>query len=205
MASPAGAVDAQQQVGLLVDRVGNKQDAVIKSLGSFLPQAPLIAGVILIGNECTLVLSPMELAEQAASTSRAAHASVPPEGGQMSTTSHILVVDDDTLFRRTMAAQLEKAGYKTSQAEDGADALAMVKEHSYDLVLTDLVMPNLDGYGLTRALRKLGGYKYTPIVMISTKSEGVDKLRGFEAGIDRYLTKDTPTKEVIDAIKESFR
>jgi len=76
-----------------------------------------------------------------------------------------------------------------TEAADGAEGLETATRDAFQLVSTDIIMPRMDGYELTRRLRQLPAYSEVPIIMISSKSEEVDRRAGFEAGVDHYLVK----------------
>lgn len=100
---------------------------------------------------------------------------------------HILVVDDDKNTRLYLRAVLENAGYTVTTATDGEDALREMDRNHVDLIILDVMMPNMDGYTFTRTLRET--QNNLPILMISAKQLPVDKHKGFEAGTDDYITK----------------
>lgn len=98
----------------------------------------------------------------------------------------ILVVDDEHLLVKGIKFNLENDGYQVDGAYDGAAALALFRENSYDLIILDLMLPVLDGYSVCRKIREIS---QVPIIMLTAKSEGSDKLLGFEYGADDYVTK----------------
>ena len=98
----------------------------------------------------------------------------------------ILVVDDEHLLVKGIKFNLENDGYQVDGAYDGAAALALFRENSYDLILLDLMLPVMDGFTVCRKIRETS---QVPIIMLTAKSEGSDKLLGFEYGADDYVTK----------------
>ncbi len=98
----------------------------------------------------------------------------------------ILVVDDEKLLVKGIKFNLENEGYTVDGAYDGAAALAMFRENSYDLIILDLMLPVLDGLTVCRKIRDSSN---VPIIMLTAKGEGSDKLIGFEYGADDYVTK----------------
>ena len=75
------------------------------------------------------------------------------------------------------------------EARDGLEALELAKQERFDAVSTDVIMPRMDGFTLTRKLREMHEYRRVPIVMVTSKDEKIDKIRGFDAGVDDYLVK----------------
>ena len=100
---------------------------------------------------------------------------------------HILVVDDDKNTRMLFKAILEKVNYTVTLAEGGMEALEIMDKEQIDLVVLDIMMPGMDGYQLTRALREVN--ETLPILMVSAKQMPSDKHRGFDAGTDDYMVK----------------
>ena len=101
----------------------------------------------------------------------------------------ILTVDDSVSMRRMMSFILTGAGYDVIEAVDGRDALGKAKGTQADLVLADLNMPNMDGFELVRELRKLTGYRFTPILVLTTESLATQKAEAKAAGATGWLVK----------------
>ena len=116
---------------------------------------------------------------------------------------HILVVDDDKNTRLLFRAVLENAGYTVSAASDGAEALALMDSEHIDLVVLDIMMPNMDGYEFTKALREVENN--LPILMVSAKQLPEDKKKGFLVGTDDYMTKPIDEEEMLLRIKALLR
>ncbi|WP_318619485.1 response regulator transcription factor [Priestia megaterium] len=115
----------------------------------------------------------------------------------------ILVVEDDINIRKLMCAVLKQNGFETYGVEDGIAALDLMDKHHIDLVVLDLMMPNMDGYELTRQLRLL--WENIPILMVTAKQEAEDKRRGFLVGTDDYMTKPVDEQEMVLRIKALLR
>ena len=101
----------------------------------------------------------------------------------------VLIVDDSKVARDLHGFMLESGGYEVQQAVNGSEALEKVLATQFDLIVTDVNMPQMDGYELTRRIRATAGYESTPIIIVSTESEAKDKTRGFEAGANVYVVK----------------
>ena len=115
----------------------------------------------------------------------------------------ILVVEDDTNTRKLMCAILKQNGFETYSAEDGLEALNLMDKQHIDLVMLDLMMPNMDGYELTQQLRL--SWKNLPILMVTAKQEPKDKRKGFLVGTDDYMTKPVDEQEMVLRIKALLR
>ncbi len=116
---------------------------------------------------------------------------------------HILVVDDDKNTRLLFRAELENAGYTVVTATDGREALEVMDREHVDLVVLDIMMPNMDGYEFTRLLRE--SQNNLPILMVSAKQLPADKHKGFIVGTDDYITKPIDGEEMLYRIKALLR
>jgi len=101
----------------------------------------------------------------------------------------ILAVDDSASIRQMVTFTLRGAGYEVVDAVDGKDGLAKAGKDKFDLIITDLNMPNLDGIGLITSLRKLPGYAFVPILMLTTESQAQKKDEGRKAGATGWIVK----------------
>ncbi len=115
----------------------------------------------------------------------------------------ILVVDDDRNTRLFMSALLSDAGYTVLLAEDGVRALEVMDKEHVDLIILDIMMPNMDGYELTGALR--ASNENLPILMVSARQLPEDKRRGFLVGTDDYMTKPVDDEELLLRVKALLR
>lgn len=106
----------------------------------------------------------------------------------------ILVVDDEENIREVIKEYAEFEGHEVSEACDGMQAIEMVKNNDYDIIIMDVMMPRLDGYSASKEIRKI---KQIPVLMLSARGEEYDKLFGFEIGIDDYVVKPFSPKEVM--------
>jgi two-component system chemotaxis response regulator CheY len=113
----------------------------------------------------------------------------------------ILIVDDSEFVRRYHSYILEQAQFTVITAVDGSDGLEKLYTNSCDLILTDINMSNMDGYEFIRRVRADGKYKFLPIIIVSTESEGKDKMRGFEAGANLYIVKPSSPEMMIENIR----
>lgn len=106
----------------------------------------------------------------------------------------ILVVDDEENIREVIKEYAEFEGHQVSEACDGMQAIEMVKNNDYDIIIMDVMMPRFDGYSACKEIRKI---KQIPVLMLSARGEEYDKLFGFEIGIDDYVVKPFSPKEVM--------
>jgi diguanylate cyclase (GGDEF)-like protein len=119
----------------------------------------------------------------------------------------VLVVDDDRNLRKIISTNLELAGFHVEVAADGPEALGKIEEAQPDVVLLDLMMPHMDGYEVARRIRAHPNptVSNVPIIILTAKSETDDKLRGFEAGADDYITKPFGPQELLARVRAKIR
>jgi two-component system chemotaxis response regulator CheY len=110
-------------------------------------------------------------------------------------------VDDSEFVRNYHSHILENAQFKVITAVDGSDGLEKLYTTACDLVLTDINMGNMDGYEFIRRVRAEGRYGVLPIIIVSTESEGQDKMKGFEAGANLYMVKPSSPEMMVENIR----
>ena len=117
----------------------------------------------------------------------------------------ILVVDDEAVLVETIAYNLEQAGYQVITAADGASALEVARRDSPDLIILDIMLPEMDGLEVCRQLRRDGGTTATPIIMLTAKGDEIDKVVGLEVGADDYVTKPFGMEELLARVHANLR
>lgn len=116
--------------------------------------------------------------------------------------ANILAVDDSASMRQMVAFTLKGAGHNVTEAADGLEALKLAKSSKFDLVLSDVNMPNMDGIGLTKELRSLPDFKFTPILMLTTEA-GMDKKQdGKAAGATGWIVKPFNPDQLLSTVKK---
>jgi DNA-binding response OmpR family regulator len=116
---------------------------------------------------------------------------------------HILVVEDDINIRRGVVDILESEGYEVTPAQNGAEGLKLFRQNKYDLVLLDLMMPEMSGYDVCREIRKRD--MQIPVLILTAKSQEIDKVVGLELGADDYITKPFGVRELIARVAAALR
>ncbi len=117
----------------------------------------------------------------------------------------ILIADDEEMIRRLIAKYAEFEGHRVSEAADGMQAVEMCRKKNYDILICDIMMPELDGFSACREIRK---FSDIPIIMLSARGEEYDKLNGFSLGIDDYVVKPFSPKELmmrVDAVMSRYK
>lgn len=161
---------------------------VIKNLGNLLKKVRFAAGSTILGDgRVVLILDVPEIVKSAGAESERSRPAASATSAGLG--RKVLVVEDSNVVRRRIKEILEAEGHLVTEAADGKDGLTRARQETFDLVTVDIMMPRMDGYELTARLRTLPEYRTTPIVMISSRADEVDKKRGFEAGVDDYITK----------------
>ncbi len=118
---------------------------------------------------------------------------------------HILVVDDEFRIRSIIKKYAEFEGHEVTEAGDGMEAVLLCRKQTFDLIIMDIMMPELDGFSACREIRKIS---QTPIIMLSARGEEYDRINGFEVGIDDYVVKPFSPKELmlrVDAIMKRVK
>lgn len=115
----------------------------------------------------------------------------------------ILVVDDDPKLREVVGYALAREGYEVHEARHGGDALVLLGQRSFDLLVVDVSMPEVDGFEFVRRLRN--GDNHTPVLFVSARSDEIDRILGLELGGDDYVTKPFSTRELVTRVKVILR
>ena len=113
----------------------------------------------------------------------------------------ILVVDDDVAINELIKVNLELAGYKVIQANDGIKGFALAKQEAPSLVILDVMMPDVDGFTVAKRIRQNEETKDTPILMLTALSQINDKVKGFNIGVDDYLVKPFELEELLVRVR----
>jgi two-component system chemotaxis sensor kinase CheA len=181
--------DTSRRHAFQVDRLVGQRDVVLKGLSTLLPRLPTLAGAsIEPDGSVLLVLDPPGLIQRARSARRPAEASarrtpsaLPPQ--------RILVVDDALTVRELQRSILERAGFEVQVATDGISALTALGEQTADLILTDVEMPNMDGFALTEAVRGHPNLATIPVLILTSRASDADRQRGLDVGANGYIVK----------------
>ena len=114
----------------------------------------------------------------------------------------VLVVEDDAAIREALTYNLSREGYEVESVGDGAAALTAARTHTPDVLILDLMLPDMDGFEVTRALRKDNN---VPILMLTARDDEIDRVLGLEMGADDYLTKPFSMRELLARVKAMLR
>jgi two-component system chemotaxis sensor kinase CheA len=183
------ATSLDSQVGFIVDEIVGEGEVFIKSLGKHLGKVKNVGGAIIMPNgEVVLVLDiPDLIAHSALSLPQATGKKRAPKSERKE--KKILIVEDAFSTRELEKSILETHGYLVDTAVDGLDALDRMADNQYDLIVSDVEMPRMDGFELCRTLKNNEGYKDIPFVMVTALQKEEDKRRGIEVGAAAYIVK----------------
>jgi len=203
----------QDRYGLVVDRLVGERQLVERPLDTRLGKVDEVASVsILDDGSLVLIINVDDLLhsiERLASGRILRKVNVNEESKQVSQNKRVLVVDDSITVREVERSLLSVQGYVVDVAVDGAEGWNALRTGKYDLVVTDVDMPRMDGIELVKLIRTDARLRELPVIIVSYKDREVDRLNGLDAGADRYLTKgsfqdDTFVQTVFELIGESL-
>ncbi|MEH2037396.1 hybrid sensor histidine kinase/response regulator [Nostoc sp.] len=204
--------DRLNRYGLVVDRFLGECNLVVRPLDPRLGKVPNISAAALMDDGSPVLIVDVEdlvrsiakvfSSGQLSQVNQSAHQAV------TKTYKRVLVVDDSITVREMERKLLENNGYKAEVAVNGIDGWNAIRSGDYDLVVTDIDMPRMNGFELTSQIKTHAKLKQIPVIIVSYKDREEDRLQGLEAGADYYLTKssfhdDTLLKAVIDLIGEA--
>ena len=201
-------------LALAVDDLEGEREMVVKELGTFLGRLPAVAGATIDGDgSILLVLDIRELAARQLATGApavptpsvaalATRQAAQLPGQRAGARPRVLVVEDSVGVRELQRVILEGAGYEVLTAVDGTDGAARLTDDPVDLVLSDVEMPGMDGFTLTRTLRRTRGWEDVPVVIMTSRGDAADQRAGLDAGASAYLLKsEFDQAELIDTVR----
>jgi len=179
----------EKRIAFRVDEVLNEQEVLVKSLGAPLARVRNIAGATVLGSgKAVPILNAADLLKSAlrmsGTSSRASGAGEVETGGKA-----VLIAEDSITSRMLLKNILESAGYQVTTAVDGMDALTALKTSDFDIVVSDVDMPRLDGFGLTEAIRGDKRLEELPVVLVTGRESREDRERGIDVGASAYIVK----------------
>lgn len=186
---------------LVVDEIQGEQSAVVKSLGPLLRQVKNIAGASVLGSgKLVPVLSVAELMSSATGKSLSDDRISTPDTEEK--TVSVLVAEDSITIRNMLRNYLESAGYRVRTAIDGQEAYDILADESFDIVVSDVEMPRMNGFELTASIRKVPGLEQLPVILVTALESADDRSKGMEAGANAYIVKSSFEKgNLLDTIK----
>lgn len=191
----------QASIAFIVDAVMGEQEVLAKPLGRLLPQVRNLAGATVSGSGRVVPI--LDVADLLASAVDRARANVTEAGsGQAVRAKRLLVVDDSITTRTMLQSILDSAGFDVKTAPDGSVAFNLLRAEPFDLVVSDVEMPRLDGFELTRRIRGDPSLADVPVVLVTACEALEDRERGVDAGANAYIVKgDFDQSNLLDVIR----
>ncbi|GGA50280.1 hybrid sensor histidine kinase/response regulator [Okeania sp. KiyG1] len=190
-----------EKLGLFVDDLIDVQNVMLKPQSKLLKRVINVSGATILGTgDVCMILNPQDLMKSAKKLSTSIFSSKFVQQlkvEKVNKKSLILLVEDSIATRTQEKRILENAGYEVITAVDGIDALNKLKIRSFDAVISDIQMPNMDGLTLTTKIRENQNYAELPIILVTSLASHEDKQKGAEVGASAYITKDSFNQEVL--------
>jgi len=173
------------RAALVVDGLVDEREVAVKPCGGdLLKGAPFIAGTAAIEDGRVAVL--LQLRDVMTEVRRLSRTAMPAPAAKR---LRLLIVDDSPIARATASALVKALGHASDEAQDGEEAYAKLRAQSFDAILTDVQMPKMDGFTLTRRVKAAATTSKLPVIILSSLASPEDKRRGVDAGADAYLIK----------------
>jgi chemosensory pili system protein ChpA (sensor histidine kinase/response regulator) len=190
------------QVALSVDDFAQIEEVVIKSLGETLQKLSYLSGATISSRgDVILLLDPASLIQLAGQGIRQAVTYTPAVSAPATQSLRLLLVDDSVSVRKVVSKMLTRAGYDVTTANDGQDALETLRQSTFDVVLTDLEMPRLNGYELLEDIRRRFDAATLPVVVMTTRAGEKHMNLAFELGANNYLTKPVDESKLLNFLR----
>jgi two-component system chemotaxis sensor kinase CheA len=178
-----------ERLGLRVNELLDEEEVLTKPLGAPLRRVRNVSGLTILGSgEICVVLNPVDLLRSAHQLA-ASPAKRQPAPALPAAKTCILLAEDSVLVRVMEKRILEDAGYEVVAAVDGMDALEALNSRAFAAVVSDIMMPNMDGLTLTSRIRQNPSYRDLPVILVTSLSSAEDKRRGLEVGANAYIPK----------------
>lgn len=194
---------AERRIAFAVDQVIGVQEVLAKPLGNQLARVRNVSGATVLGNgKVVPILNANDLVRSALSVQAGAAVGQEP-GTDRPRRLSVLVAEDSITSRTLLKNILESSGYRVTTAIDGTDALTQLKTGSFDIVVSDVEMPRLDGFQLTAAIRADGRLSNLPVILVTGLESRSDRERGIEAGANAYVVKSSfDQNSLVDVIEK---
>jgi two-component system chemotaxis sensor kinase CheA len=182
------ALSSGKRVGFIVDGVEHDQDVLVKNLGLQLVRVRNISGTTVIGNGTLVPI--LQVPDLIKSAMKPANLMVAPAAGTTATKRRNILVAEDSITSRTLLKNiLESAGYRVRAVVDGFDAWNALNMEDFDLVVSDVDMPRINGFDLTHKIRKDTTFANLPVILVTSLDSNEDRGRGIDAGANAYIVK----------------
>ena len=179
------------RTAIVVDEVLEEQEVLVKPLGKILSGTRNVSGLTILGSGVVVpILNAVDLLNHKQNRRSTQKDSTLKAPAAKKRSQHRILVADDTITARLLLGNLlESAGYVVEVAKDGRDAFSKLKRSNFSIAITDVEMPNMDGFQLTAAIRDDAELKHLPVVIVTSKASNADREKGVKAGADAYFVK----------------
>ena len=179
-----------KRMAFKVDKIIEEIEGIVKPLGKQLKKVKKITGVTMVGNGVLIpVINVSELIEGATGGEQGGLSTNAKLSSTLDQKQRILIVEDSITVRSMLKSIVESAGYETVVAVDGVDAYSKLQEDTFDAVVTDIEMPNMNGFELTSKIKGDSRYSEIPVILVTTLESPKDMQRGMDAGANAYIVK----------------
>jgi len=191
-------------VALLVDDVIGEREFIVKRLQPPLMSVRNVGGATYMGDgSLIVVLNPLDLVDSSRQSGKGGPAISGLEAREEIVPPHILVVDDSITTRTLERNILENLGYRVSVAVDGREGWESLQAGEFDLIITDIEMPVMNGFELTERIKSSGQYGSIPVIIVTSLAKEADRRRGIEVGADAYIVKgEFETRALMDVVRQ---
>ena len=190
-------------IALHIDEVIGNQEVVMKPIGVQLVRVPGIVGATVTGDgSIVLIINPVQIANREILSAGNVSVKSVKRAEKVVAKVRALVVDDSLTMRKVLGRLLEREGYEVLVAKDGMDAMQLLQETTPDIILTDIEMPRMDGFGLARNIRDDARTKDTPLIMISSRTADKHRNMAREIGVNAFFGKPVSDDDLIESMKE---
>ena len=184
-------------IAVQVDAIEGSREIIHKSLGAPFSSLTGVIGATIAGDgEVIIIIDPLALYRKYLTTETTPHQ---PDKSELAV--QVMVVDDSITARKTTSQLLARQGYQSICARDGAEALALLAEQQPDILLVDVEMPHMDGFGLVRALRDNPALTHLPVIMMTCQSSEKHRSQAIELGVSELVEKPFREKRLLSAIE----
>ena len=184
------SVGGKGRIAFVVNEVLSEQEVLVKSLGRQLPRVRNIAAATVLGSgKAVPILNVSDLLKSAQQVSIPRPISTTAKESESSQEKNVLVVEDSITARSLLKGILEVAGYKVTTAVDGIDGFTQLRGGEFDIVVSDVEMPRMDGFDLTARIRSDKKLSELPVVLVTALESSTDRERGIDVGANAYIVK----------------
>jgi two-component system chemotaxis sensor kinase CheA len=195
---------AEKRIAVAVNQIIGIQEVLAKPLGSQLSRVRNISGATVLGNGSVVpILNVNDLLRTAVNSSAARVPTLSPAARPKTRVLSVLVVEDSITSRTLLKNILESSGYLVKTAIDGSDALSVLKTEEFDIVVSDVEMPRMDGFGLTAAIRSDKKLAELPVILVTGMESREDREHGIDVGANAYIVKSSfDQSRLVEAIQK---